>query len=188
MIDQPWITTIDDFLPAKMLEELIEESHHQAHFAAIHNEIDGVEYPLINPHIPPAVSDFIEQSLGCDLSLCFMRQSPEGVHVPQIHHHDYSMGKHSLMLYLCDGGAAQAGTAFVRHKLTGACYGAMAPRLVDLINQDKNNDKAWAVHAFCPAKQNRACLFDAGFYHRAEPIGGAGTGENARCVFTAFYD
>ena len=123
-----------------------------------------------------------------------MRRSPSGVDVPNIVHTDNSHGQTSLMLYLQDKPDLTgyrmdiAGTAFLRHRLLGIAYAPTVDELVGLCVKSANNITHWTVHSRCEMKANRACIFDAGWFHCAEPVGGFGEGESARCVLTAFFD
>ena len=156
------------------------------------NPADGVEYPLICKEIPSAVRQEIVAKLSkianamVNVSAMFMRLSPEGVHVPHIAHTDNSMGRYSLMLYLCDND--NAGTSFLRHRETGITYAPESQACVDIVTKDQNNLDAWACTGTVAMKQNRAFIFDAANFHCAEPVGGFGqTQKDARLVLTAFF-
>lgn len=172
-------------------------------FEDIQNPVDGVIYPLICRDIPEVVQSEIYARLSAaqgreiENPTIFMRMSTEGVSVPHIAHNDISMGKHSLMLYLNDG---VGGTSFLRHKETGMCYQPelqvlrniarhdYSQDLIRIAERDQNDVDAWEVMLTAPMAQNRAFVFDAGYFHRAEPIGGFGsTQQDARIVLTVFF-
>lgn len=160
-------------------------------FDDIKNPVDGVIYPLICTDIPSEVQielfDRLSGALGRDIEnpTIFMRMSTEGVSVPHIAHNDISMGKHSLMLYLNDG---VGGTSFLRHKETGMCYQPQREDLVEIAHRDQNDIDAWEVMFTAPMAQNRSFIFDAGYFHRADPVGGFGsTQQDARIVLTVFF-
>lgn len=175
----------DNLLSPKAFEQLMQAAHERA-FEDIRSDIDGVVYPQICREVPELVRQEVEFLASKPVKSIFMRRSPEGVHCPQIHHTDNSMGKTSMMLYLEERDGS--GTAFVRHHSLGIAYAPKIDALLPMLHEDQNNPEAWVVHSFCEARANRACIFDAGWFHRAEPMGGYGEGPSSRCVLTAFCD
>lgn len=161
-----------------------------ADFTGITNPVDGVTYPHINADIPEAVKSELTRKLTEILgrepesAMMFIRQSPEGCHVPHIAHTDNSMGIYSLMLYMNDH---EGGTAFIRHKETGIMYAPESSAIVELMQKDQNDPEKWAVVDMANMKENRAVIFDAGKFHCAMPIGGFGKGAEARAVLTVFF-
>ena len=146
------------------------------------NDIDGVVYPLICKAVPEVVSCEVDQILPIDYSVEFLRSSPEGVHCPNPVHHDFSMGRWSVMLYTSSIG----GTAIMRHKETGICSAPDSPDFVNIIANDSANTDAWEVLYMAEAKPNRMVIFDARLMHAAMPFGGFGKGVSARTVYTRF--
>lgn len=181
------IINIDDFLSS--FDE-IKAFEKDAQFEDVPNPYDGVVYPLICQDIPSSIMDEIKAKLSehlgrePNISASFLRRSPEGVHVPHIAHTDKSMGDYSLMLYLSDG---EGGTAFLRHSESGMMYQPESEEFVDLAAKDQNDTSKWRVCSMTQRKANRACIFDAGLFHCAMPIGGDGLGDNARTVLTVFF-
>lgn len=181
------ILQIDDFLSSFGDLKAFEAG---AIFDDVPNPYDGVVYPLICQDIPRPIMDEIKANLAeylgrePSVSASFLRRSPEGVPVPHIAHTDKSMGDYSLMLYLSDG---EGGTAFLRHAESGMMYQPEAQEFVDMAVRDQNNLDAWRVASQTPMKANRACIFDAGLFHCAMPIGGFGEGNSARTVLTVFF-
>lgn len=160
-------------------------------FEDVVNPADGVTYPHIFKDIPvdvqTAVKSKLEDLFGKSLTInfMFMRMSPEGVRVPHIAHTDNSMGKYSLMLYLNEG----SGTSFLKHWRTGICIAPADQSCVDLMSRDANNMEEWVALNTVESKENRACIFDAEYFHCAQPIGGFGkTQQDSRIVLTAFFD
>lgn len=160
-------------------------------FSDIKNPTDNVTYPNIYSDIPEKIKKEIMSKL-CNILhrepekiMIFMRQSPFGVDVPHIAHHDLSMGLYSLMLYLNDN--HDGGTAFIRHKATGMSYAPEDEDFVKIAQFDQNNTDKWAILNKVEMKQNRAVIFDAGLFHCAMPIGGFGEGLEARTVLTCFF-
>lgn len=181
------ILQIDDFL--RKFDDL-KAFEKEAEFSDVENPYDGVVYPLICQHIPRPIIDEIKvklsEYLGREpyISASFLRRSPEGVHVPHIAHTDKSMGDYSLMLYLSDG---EGGTAFLRHAESGMMYQPESTEFIDLAVRDQNKTDKWRVCSMVPRGANRACIFDAGLFHCAMPVGGDGEGDNARTVLTVFF-
>lgn len=161
-------------------------------FADLENEKDGVVYPYICTDIPDVVKRELFDKLSAfkgepikDPTL-FMRMSPAGVEVPHIAHTDIVMGQYSLMLYLHE--REGSATAFLRHVMTGIAYQPVLDGFVNIVQDDMNDPDAWAVYQRALSKENRALIFDAGFIHRAEPVGGFGESQDeARIVLTCFF-
>ena len=155
-------------------------------FEDVANPVDGVIYPNICTEIPKRVQDEILSKINTDSFYMFLRMSPRGVRVPHIAHTDNSMGDSSLMLYLNDG---VGGTSLLRHKLTGCCYAPEDPGFAEILSHDVNNQDSWAVTDSVDMVQNRALIFDAHRFHRADPVFGFGSDQsNSRIVLTCFYD
>ncbi len=152
------------------------------------NPVDGVIYPLICADIPESVRSEIEENLKAlnggkvDINIMFMRRSPEGVSCPHKVHSDISMGKYSLMLYI-NGGH----TSLVRHNKTGIAFSPEDDSYLDIIHKDQNNDDAWSVTEIMGGEPNVAAIFDSSRLHRAEPVGGFGSGVDSRVVLTCFF-
>lgn len=176
----------NNFLEESTFAHLVNHAR-EAEFRDVESGIDGVTYPLICTDIPHNVLQEVGTKLHRKaLNMLFLRRSPAGVPVPNIHHNDASHGRWSLMLYLDD--TPGAGTAFCRHVRTGICYAPEDPSLLEELVADSNNQTAWLPMSMCPATPNRGVVFDAGYFHRAEPLGGWGEGTEARTVLTAFFD
>ncbi|MCG8435432.1 MAG: hypothetical protein MJA83_15525 [Gammaproteobacteria bacterium] len=182
-----------NFLSGRAFGELLEAAK-TAEFGDVRSPVDGVTYPHICTEIPPIVRAEVEFRAQGPANLMFLRRSPEGVHVPNIVHSDNSMGRTSFMLYLQDAPEPEPdsvqipGTAFMRHLATGISYVPQIEHLATLMADDANNPEAWVPDAICKMEANKACIFEAGRFHRAQPVGGFGQGEDARCVLTAFFD
>lgn len=187
------IMVINNFLPKDILKKLLSYVK-AAEFSDVKNDADGVVYPLICRDIPEDVSravyDGISNAFGVGPvnPAIFMRMSPKGVPVTNIAHTDNSMGNYSLMLYLNNDEDAQGGTALLTHNETGATHITSNQELLAKAQRDANDVDAWSVRELFEMKQNRAVIFDAHLFHRAEPLGGFGnTKENSRVVLTVFF-
>lgn len=155
------------------------------------NPVDNVVYPFICKEIPEDVRQEVIHKISRFLNripICptiFMRMSPEGSKPTHTYHTDKMLGDYSLMLYMCDG---VGGTAMLRHKESGICYNPENDFYVEQVNVDMNNPDAWDTVSRVPMKQNRAAIFDAGFFHAAMPVGGFGyEPKDARMVLTVFF-
>lgn len=180
------IEQTDNFLPDR-LAQLLRAYADRAEFEDLDNDADGVAYPGICSTLPAAVVTHVlercKQAVGGKISrpTMFMRLSLPGMPAPHQAHHDAVMGTHSLMLYLTrnEHVAPGAGTSFVRHRSGDD---------EKFWERDTHRPEAWEVWSLCPMKFNRACLFDAALMHRAEPVGGFGTGRHdGRLVLTCFF-
>lgn len=156
------------------------------------NPYDGVVYPLICKAIPNKIKQEIAVNLSklmqrmVKINAMFLRLSTKGVSVPHAVHTDLSMGDHSLMIYMNTN--ANAGTSFVRHNESGMTYQPESQEFVDVAVRDQNRPECWTRINTVPMAENRACIFDAGVFHCAEPIGGFGENQKeGRMVLTAFF-
>lgn len=167
---------------------LLKEYATSCHYGDVENPYDGVTYPLINWTLPGEVAEEVSARLGAVPNSLFLRMSPKGVHCPHPVHHDLSMGKFSMMLYLFEHGGF-AGTGFVAHKKTGVMFAPENENIARLVGRDCAEPDSWLIISHAQAKENRMITFPAGLFHCALPIGGFGTDPtNARIVLTAFYD
>jgi len=181
--------TVDNFLDSY---SDLREYANTAKFEDIENPVDGVTYPLICRDVPDETVSEIAITLSkimgrmVKLEATFLRLSTEGVDVPHIAHTDKSMGDYSLMLYLNDN--PKAGTSFLRHKETGMCYHPESEEFIKIARRDQNNVDAWRINSSVEMQQNRATIFDSGYFHCAQPVGGFGDDQlNGRIVLTCFF-
>jgi hypothetical protein len=118
-----------------------------------------------------------------------MRLSPDGVHVPHPVHTDISMGKYSLMLYLNRAEHCRGGTSILKHIESGMVRTPRTEEEFALWQRDMRNPEAWSYVDAAEMAPNRAFIFDADMYHRAEPEGGFGKdATDGRLVLTMFFD
>lgn len=158
------------------------------------NPADGVVYPHICKEIPEAIASEISQKLSelkggeVAISALFMRMSPDGVAVPHQCHTDNSMGQWSFMLYMNRPEDCQGGTGLVYHRQTGIAFAPQDEECLDLLIDEQNDGDKWETHRLIEMQPNRAAIFRADAFHRAEPVGGFGsTSKNARLVLTGFF-
>lgn len=166
-----------------------------ARYADMQSPVDGVVYPNICVEIPPAIAaeckQRLEEALGLKIrkKWLFVRLSPAGVDVPHQAHTDSCMGQFSMMLYLNRPEHCAGGTSLLRHKANGTESDPTTPSELEDWKRDMNTPDAWEPTLLCGMKANRAFVFPAERYHRAEPIGGFGSdARDARVVMTMFFD
>lgn len=175
--------------------EALRDFADRATFADMTSPVDGVVYPNICLDVPDWVRHNIvgnlEAIFGCsvDMKFTFMRLSPKGVHVPHPVHTDASMAKYSLMLYLNRAEHCQGGTSLLQHTETGMTRTPRNEAELELWKRDMRDASRWSYMDEAKMAPNRAFIFDADLYHRAEPEGGFGTdNKDARLVLTTFFD
>ena len=181
---------VDDFLPEfDRVRALADVADYQPYISPV----DGVEYPFISS-APDFISELvyggITKIMGLPINIrhVFFRASPDGVHVPNQVHNDSSMGEYSLMVYMNRREDCIGGTSFLRHKEMGFDRNTVCDEELEAALRDRNNPDKWVVTMTCPMETNRAIIFSAELMHRAEPVGGFGSGSGARVVLTAFFD
>ncbi len=181
---------VDDFLPEfDRVREFADVADYQPFVSAV----DDVEYPFICP-APDFVSELVHSGVkkimggSIDIQHVFFRASPDGVHVPNQVHNDLSMGEYSLMVYMNRRKDCTGGTSFLRHKEMGFDRNTVCDEELEAALRDGKNPDKWDVTMTCPMEENRALIFSAELMHRAEPVGGFGSGDEARVVLTAFFD
>ncbi len=171
---------IDDF--SRRFAEIREHADH-ADYSGVVSPVDGVEYPGI-AHVPEF--DVLNRLrrlrvLGpIQNPISFMRLSVEGSKPPHWAHHDASMGKYSLMLYLNRAEHCQGGTALLEHK-----QGEPTP---EQWAADTYDPTQWRVLSLCEMVPNRAFVFRSDLWHAALPLGGFGKdASDGRLVYTVFF-
>ena len=166
-----------------------------AKFCDLRSPQDGVIYPNINLDIAEEAKKEVTDKLcrlfnsGVNIRTIFSRLSLAGVKAPHQAHTDAAMGQYSLMLYLNRPEHCAGGTAIVRHIETGAEKNPTTTEQEEIWKRDTNEYSAWEAVFMCDMKPNRAFIFPADLYHRAEPVSGFGTdATDGRLVLTAFFD
>ncbi len=179
---------IDDFLYSY---QALKDYALNASFGDAVNPVDSVVYPYICDEIPSAIKYELIAKISCLIGrppqsvTLFMRRSPKGVSVPHMAHTDNSMGKWSLMLYMND--YENGGTAMLSHWETGMSRAPSNEYELEVARMDQNNIDSWDIIDVCQMKENRACIFEAERFHCALPVGGFGSGSEARTVMTCFF-
>lgn len=188
---KPHSLIIDDFLTT--FDELRAYAD-EAVYQDIENPVDGVSYPGICAYVPRPCQTEIVGNLSAVMGAeviphrIFMRLSKADVPVPHQAHTDATMGQFSLMLYMNRAEHCKGGTSLVRHKQTGMCRNPRNEQELSYWKRDCNSPDEWDILNLCRMQPNRAFIFDATLFHRAEPIGGFGDdAKNGRLVLTCFF-
>lgn len=182
---------LPEFLPRTMYQDLVEFAK-TAEYCEEVNEVDNVAYPTICKALPERLVKVIGLKLSHimgrpikDITM-FLRLSLEGTDAPHQAHTDHSMGRYSFMLYLTDAEHCEGGTSFVTHKQLQVAS-AFDEKALEAF-EDTNELIAWEVSEICNMEPNKGCLFESDRFHRAEPVGGFGSGlRDGRLVFTCFF-
>ena len=119
--------------------------------------------------------------------LTILRQSPAGQQEPHYIHTDTDMGAWTGILYLTPHPPAEDGTAFWRHRATGAIASPATTddeRTAEALQW--RDDSQWERWAQVPAKFNRLLLFPAALFHSRALVGNYGEGEAARLIQIVF--
>lgn len=174
---------IDDFLPDA---HRVRRDALCAPFEDFHAP-DGEVYKRVQITEVPGLQAAIEAQcgpvdmLGMGFRLNFNGELPNAAI-----HSDLGWGTHALVLYLCSG---EGGTAFWRHKATGAQRidpGDMA--LFEQVNGDWDDATRWDQTHIAPLKFNRAVIYESALFHSRWPFEAFGDNpENGRLIAVAFF-
>lgn len=100
-------------------------------------------------------------------------------------HSDLGWGSHALVLYLCQG---EGGTAFWRHKATGASRMEPSEDLFNQVRTDWDDPEKWEQHGLCEIRFNRAVIYEAAEFHSRWPFEAFGNSpETGRLIAVAFF-
>lgn len=148
---------------------------------------DGEVYKRICIADIPGFQEGIEREmgqvvmLGMAYRLNFNREMPNAAI-----HSDIGWGTHAAVLYLCEG---QGGTAFWRHKATGA--DRIEPQdftLWERVRGDWDNADAWELIDVCPLRFNRCVIYESKRFHSRWPFEAFGTNrQTGRLIGVAFF-
>lgn len=148
---------------------------------------DGQVYKRICITDVPGVREGIErlfgpvEMLGMAYRLNYNQELPNAAI-----HSDLGWGTHALVLYLSEG---EGGTAFWRHKATGAHRidpGDHA--LLAQVEGDWDDADRWDQTFLCPIQFNRAVVYESALFHSRYPFAAFGTSpRDGRLVVVAFF-
>lgn len=138
-------------------------------------EVPGIREGLERIHGPVEI-------LGMGYRLNFGGELPNAAI-----HSDMGWGTHALVLYLSEG---EGGTAFWRHKATGAHRiepGDMA--LFEAVRHDWDDESKWERIGLCEMAFNRAVVYESALFHSRYPFAAFGNDpESGRLIAVCFYN
>lgn len=174
---------IDDFLPDA---ESVRAAGLRANYIDWHGP-DGEIYKRIAIAEVPGLRDGIEKAmgpvemLGMGYRLNFNEELPNAAI-----HSDMGWGTHAAVLYLSEG---EGGTAFWRHKQTGAAridQGDLA--LFEAVRYDWDDASKWDQIALAEMKVGRCVIYESALFHSRWPFAAFGVDhESGRLVAVAFF-
>lgn len=148
---------------------------------------DGEVYKRICITEVPGLREAIEREfgpvemLGMGYRLNFNRELPNAAI-----HSDMGWGTHAAVVYLSEG---EGGTAFWRHKATGAHrIDPGDEALWHAVRDDWNRVEAWEQVGLAEMKFNRAALYEGALFHSRWPFEAFGNGpDDGRLIAVAFF-
>lgn len=182
------VVVIDDFLTEDEAHSLREIAV-KASYIDWHGP-DGELYKRIciidSPDITKAIEDVCGpvKMLGQAFRLNYDEELPNAAI-----HSDIGWGTHALVLYLNDTEDDLGGTAFWKHKLTGAeKIEHNDQELLKLVQPDWDKEEAWETTRYVPMKFNRATIYESKLFHSRYPFDAFGsTPEDGRLIVVAFF-
>ena len=148
---------------------------------------DGEVYRRVCLTDVPGLLERIEQVMGPVEMLGMGYRLNFGGELPNAAiHSDMGWGTHALVLYLSEG---EGGTAFWRHKATGAHRidpGDLA--LFEAVRHDWDDADRWEQLALAEMKMGRAVIYESALFHSRWPFAAFGTDANdGRLIAVAFF-
>jgi hypothetical protein len=130
---------------------------------------------------PPELLDKVRDKLPTvSPILSFFRQSPAGQREPNYIHSDAEMGDWTGILYLNPDRPRDDGTAFWKHRATGA-------RIGDAWEVDGKHPERWDECGIVAGDYNRLLLFRSPLYHSRVLVDNYGQGDGARLIQVVFF-
>lgn len=148
---------------------------------------DGEVYKRVSLTAVPGLVEAIESAIGPVEMLGMGYRLNYGGEMPNAAiHSDMGWGTHAAVLYLSEG---EGGTAFWRHKSTGADSinpGEMA--LFEQIKGDWGDSSRWEQVALAEMKLGRLVIYESAQFHSRWPFEAFGTdAESGRLIAVAFF-
>lgn len=148
---------------------------------------DGEVYHRVCLTEVPGLLERIEEEIGSVDMLGMGYRLNFGGELPNAAvHSDLGWGSHALVLYLSEG---EGGTAFWRHKRTGAERINPGDRdLFEHVRGDWNDESAWEQVRLVEMKFNRALIYESALFHSRHPFAAFGSGpDDGRLIAVAFF-
>lgn len=150
-----------------------------AHDGEVYKRVALVEVPGLYAAIEGLCGPI--DMLGMGYRLNFNGETPN-----HAIHSDMGWGTHAAVVYLSEG---EGGTAFWRHKVTGA--ERIDPGDVDLYDQikdDWNDESKWEMTQLVEMKLGRGLIYESARFHSRYPFAAFGTGpDDGRLIAVAFF-
>lgn len=174
---------IDDFLP----DAQAIRAHALSSQFVDWQGYDGEVYKRVCLTDVPGLKDRIEQEMGPVDMLGMGYRLNFGGELPNAAiHSDMGWGTHALVLYLSEG---EGGTAFWRHKATGAHridQGDVA--LFEAVRHDWDDADKWEQLALAEMKLGRAVIYESALFHSRWPFAAFGKdASDGRLIAVAFF-
>lgn len=182
------VLVIDEFLPEGVVRQLRQIAI-DANYIDWHGP-DGQIYKRIciidSVDIKDAIEDVVGpvQMLGMGFRLNYNEEMPNAAI-----HSDLGWGTHALVYYLNDTEDDLGGTAFWKHKETGAeIIETDDQELLDKVKDSWDNEDEWEMTQYVPMKFNRATIYESRLFHSRYPFDAFGsTPEDGRLIAVAFF-
>lgn len=174
---------IDSALPAA---ESVRDEALRAHFIDWEGH-DGEVYRRVCLCEVPGLRDLIEATFGPVEFFGMGYRLNFGGELPNAAiHSDLGWGTHAAVVYLCEG---EGGTAFWRHKATGATRIQQGDHaLLAQVSPDWDDASKWEQVALAPLKFNRAVFYEGERFHSRWPFAAFGDSpETGRLIAVAFF-
>ena len=185
---RPHIAVFDDFFtdPNSVLDNII-----LGEFSDVESPFDGVTYPALqlkpNVDLKPVIEKILGEKIFVVTTFARLTSSAQPAAPNQIHP-DTVMSTHALLIYVSKDWAEGHGTSFWSHGKWGPSHD---PRVQDNqeLQRDSNDESKWLRKSLVQGAFNRALFYDSKLFHRAEPVGGFGSGPaDGRIVLTCFFN
>jgi hypothetical protein len=176
----------------KIIDEFLPDAHRVRRDALCapfidFNAPDGETYKRVCMAEVPGLRESLERHVGpVSIHAMGYRLNYNGEMPNTAIHSDLGWGTKAVVLYLCDG---EGGTAFWRHKATGAeRIGPADAELLSKVEGDWDDAEAWDQVELAPLKFNRAVIYDGLRFHSRWPFEAFGTTpEDGRLIAVAFF-
>ena len=180
---KPELFVLDDFhpYPDEVREHALKQEYEDwlGPDGQVYKRICRTEVPLLR-HMLEGLLGPIDM-LGMGYRLNFNDEEPNCAI-----HSDVGWGTHALVHYISKG---PSGTAFWKHNKTG--MHRLDPGddwLLEQVNKDWDNEKAWNVRKFVEMRYNRALIYESALFHSRYPFKAFGTSpEDGRLIVVAFF-
>jgi len=151
----------------------------QGHDGEVYRRVCLAEVPGLRERLEQVVGPV--EMLGMGYRLNFGGELPNAAI-----HSDLGWGTHALVLYLSDG---PSGTAFWRHKATGAHrIDAGQVELFERVRHDWDDASRWQMTEMVPMQFGRALIYESALFHSRWPFAAFGTdADTGRLIAVAFF-